>query len=54
VTLHQASDTSSGEEEEGLEGGFWGKGGLDARSPGGVGKDSAELWPGFNTIRDDD
>ena len=33
-------------EEEGLafKDGFWGKEGLDSRSPGGPGKDSAEVW----------
>ena len=33
-------------EEEGLafKDGFWGKEGLDSRSPGGQGKDSAEVW----------
>ena len=33
-------------EEEGLafKGGFWGKEGFDSRSPGGTGKDSAEMW----------
>ena len=32
--------------EEGLASrdGFWGKEGLDSRSPGGTGKDSAEVW----------
>jgi len=36
----------NGKEEEGLafKGGFWGMEGLDARSPGGVGKESAEVW----------
>ena len=33
-------------EEEGLafKDGFWGKEGLDSRSPGGTGKDSTEVW----------
>ena len=33
-------------EEEGLafKDGIWGKEGLDSRSPGGIGKDSAEVW----------
>ncbi|KAJ3516168.1 hypothetical protein NLJ89_g1292 [Agrocybe chaxingu] len=33
-------------EDEGLafKGGFWGKEGLDSMSPGGVGKESAEVW----------
>ncbi|KIM36480.1 hypothetical protein M413DRAFT_449178 [Hebeloma cylindrosporum] len=37
-----------GEGEEGLafKGGFWGKEGLDSRSPGGIGKGSAEVWFG--------
>ena len=37
-------------EEEGLafKDGFWGKQGLDSRSPGGTGKDSAEVW--FNKV----
>ena len=37
-------------EEEGLafKDGFWGKEGLDSRSPGGTGKDSAEVW--FNKV----
>ena len=37
-------------EEEGLafKDGFWGKEGPDSRSPGGTGKDSAEVW--FNKI----
>ena len=38
--------TKNGKEEEGLafKGGFWGMEGFDARSPGGVGKESAEVW----------
>jgi len=37
-------------EEEGLafKDGFWGKEGLDSRSPEGTGKDSAEVW--FNKV----
>ena len=33
-------------EEVGLafKDGFWGKEGLDSRSPGGTGKDSTEVW----------
>ena len=38
-------------EEEGLafKDGFWGKEGLDSCSPGGTGKDSAEVW--FKRVR---
>ena len=44
---------NGGDGEEGLafKGNFWGKGALDARSPDGIGKDSAEVW--FEAIRDD-
>jgi len=39
---------AEGDVEEGLafKGGFWGKEGPDSRSPGGTGKDSAEVWFG--------
>jgi len=35
-------------DDEGLafKGGFWGKEGPDSRSPGGSGKESAEVWFG--------
>ena len=42
---HQEVEWVHGE-EEGLafKDGFWGKEGLDSRSPGGTGNDSAEVW----------
>ncbi|KDR69231.1 hypothetical protein GALMADRAFT_256069 [Galerina marginata CBS 339.88] len=44
---------NGGDTEEGLafKGGIWGKEGLDARSPGGAGKGSAEVW--FESVEDD-
>ena len=38
------SKNEKGEEGLAFKGGFWGMEGLDARSPGGVGKESAEVW----------
>ncbi|KJA24150.1 hypothetical protein HYPSUDRAFT_65659 [Hypholoma sublateritium FD-334 SS-4] len=44
--VNGGDDEDAPEKEEGLafKGGFWGKEGLDSQSPGGEGKDSAEVW----------
>lgn len=40
------SSSDGTDDDEGLafKGGIWGKEGLDSRTPGGTGKDSAEVW----------